>query len=261
MRVPIIANRRIKGEYFRLTFSAPEIAATASAGSFTHLRIDRRQDRILRRPFSIHDTDRATGEVTVVYKVVGRGTSALSALGPGETIDAMGPLGRPFTPAAPGVLPVAVAGGYGAAALFMLTRHAPGVLLMGARSSGDVILTERYREAGFDVRVATNDGSEGVRGLVTELIPPLIEENRDRKLFFYGCGPHPMLMALAKMLRERDLDGELSVDHVMCCGVGACFGCVVKVNDPDSSDGWRYARSCSEGPVFPLSGVYIEPAR
>ena len=258
MKAPILSNQRIKGEYFELVFSAPEIAASAAAGSFTHLRIDRRQDRILRRPFSIHDTDRAAGTVTVVYKVVGRGTAALSELAAGAEIDALGPLGRPFSPAPDDALPVAVAGGYGAAALFMLTRHRPGVLLMGARSSADVILTERYRAAGFDVRIATDDGSEGVRGRVTDLIPELVAGNPGGKFFFYGCGPHPMLMALARMLRERGLDGELSVDHVMCCGVGAGFGCVVKVVDPGSADGWRYARSCSEGPVFPLSDVYVE---
>ena len=258
MKTEIIANTRIQGDYFNLVFRAPEMAAAAAPGQFTHIRIDRRQDRILRRPFSIHDTDPAKGTVTVVYKVVGRGTAALSELAPGAWIDALGPLGRAYTPPASDALPVAVAGGYGAAAMFMLTRKQPGVLLMGARSSADVILTDRYRAAGYDVRVATNDGSQGTKGFVTDLIPALLAEDPGRKLFFYGCGPHPMLMALAKLLRERKLDGELSVDHVMCCGVGACFACVVKVNDPGSPDGWRYARSCSEGPVFPLADVYTE---
>ena len=258
MKAEIIDNARIRGDYFKLVFSAPEMAERAAAGHFTHIRIDRRQDRILRRPFSIHDTDPAAGTVTVVYKVVGRGTAVLSELPSGTGIDALGPLGRAYTPPEPDVLPVAVAGGYGAAAMFMLTRKQPGVLLMGARSAADVILTDRYRDAGYEVRVATNDGSLGTKGFVTDLIPQLVAENPGRKLFFYGCGPHPMLMALAKLLRERKLDGELSVDHVMCCGVGACFACVVKVNDPGSADGWRYARSCSEGPVFPLADVYTE---
>ena len=176
----------------------------------------------------------------------------------GSAVDALGPLGRPYTLPAPDVLPVAVAGGYGAAAMFMLTREQPGVLLMGARSAADVILTERYRDAGYDVRVATNDGSVGTRGFVTELIKPLLEENPAGRFFFYGCGPHPMLMALAKLMKERGLAGELSLDQIMCCGVGACFGCVVKVNDPGSPDGWRYARSCKEGPVFPLADIYVE---
>ena len=258
MKTTIIANTRIQGDYFKLVFSSPEMAERAAAGQFTHIRIDRRQDRILRRPFSIHDTDPASGTVTVVYKVVGRGTAALSGLAAGTGIDALGPLGKSYTPPEPDVLPVAVAGGYGAAAMFMLTRRQPGVLLMGARSAADVILTDRYRDAGYEVRVATNDGSLGQKGFVTDLVPELLAENPGKKFFFYGCGPHPMLMALAKLLRARGLDGELSIDHVMCCGVGACFACVVKVNDPGSPDGWRYARSCSEGPVFPLADVYTE---
>ena len=258
MKAEIIANARIQGDYRRLVFSAPEMAERAAAGRFTHVRIDRRQDRILRRPFSIHDTDPARGTVTVVYKVVGRGTAALSALQAGDAVDAMGPLGRGFTPPEPGVIPVAVAGGYGAAAMYMLSRKSRGVLLMGARSAADVILTERYRDAGYDVRVATNDGSVGTKGFVTELIEPLLNENPGRRFFFYGCGPHPMLMALAKLMKERGLAGELSLDQIMCCGVGACFGCVVKVNDPGSPDGWRYARSCKEGPVFPLADIYVE---
>ena len=258
MKTTIIANTRIQGDYFKLVFSSPEMAERAAAGQFTHIRIDRRQDRILRRPFSIHDTDPASGTVTVVYKVVGRGTAALSGLAAGTGIDALGPLGKSYTPPEPDVLPVAVAGGYGAAAMFMLTRRQPGVLLMGARSAADVILTDRYRDAGYEVRVATNDGSLGQKGFVTDLVPELLAENPGKKFFFYGCGPHPMLMALAKLLRARGLDGELSIDHVMCCGVGACFACVVKVNDPGSPDGWRYARSCSEGPVFPLADVYTD---
>ena len=258
MNAKIIANNRIRGEYYRLVFQAPEMAAHAAAGNFTHLRIDRRQDRILRRPFSIHDADRDAGTVAVVYKVVGHGTRVLSGLGPGDAIDALGPQGRPYTPPEGDVLPVAVAGGYGAAAMYMLTRFQPGVLLMGARSAADVILTERYRDAGYEVRVATNDGSLGQKGFVTDLIPQLLADHPEKKFFFYGCGPHPMLMALAKALRARGLDGELSIDQIMCCGVGACFGCVVKVNDPGSADGWRYARSCSEGPVFPLADVYTE---
>ena len=258
MKAEIIANARIKGDYFRLVFSSPEMAERAAAGHFTHIRIDRRQDRILRRPFSIHDTDRAAGTVTVVYKVVGHGTSALSQLRPGDAIDALGPQGRAYSLPDDDVLPVAVAGGYGAAAMFMLTRRKPGVLLMGARSAADVILTDRYRDAGCEVRIATNDGSLGEKGFVTDLIPKLLADYPGKKFFFYGCGPHPMLMALAKLLRERGLDGELSIDQIMCCGVGACFGCVVKVNDPGSESGWRYARSCSDGPVFPLADVYTE---
>ncbi len=97
MKNRILVNERIQGDYFKLVFEAPEMAKSAVAGTFTHIRIDERQDRMLRRPFSIHDTDPGQGSVTVVYKVVGRGTAALSALKAGDAVDAMGPLGRGFT--------------------------------------------------------------------------------------------------------------------------------------------------------------------
>ena len=142
----------------------------------------------------------------------------------------------------------------------MLTRQSKngGILLLGARSEKDLLLTQEYSRAGFQVKIATDDGSAGIKGRVTDMFPELLEEYKGKKLFFYGCGPHPMLMALAKLMRENGLDGELSVDHIMCCGVGACFGCVVKVNDHAHPGEWMYARSCADGPVFKLADIYTE---
>ena len=259
MKAVIISNRQLQGDYYEVVFTAPEIASKAVAGQFVHIRIDERKDYILRRPFSIHSTDPEKGTVSVAYKVVGKGTAAMKELASGYEFDVMGPLGIGFSAPADDVIPVAVAGGYGSAALYLLSRVSKnkGILLAGARNKNDDILTERYEAAGFDVRVATDDGSMGSKGVVTSLIPQLLEDYKGKKLLFYGCGPHPMLMALGKMLKEYGLDGELSIDHKMCCGVGACFACVIKVNDPGSADGWRYARSCSEGPVFKLENVYL----
>ena len=254
----IVSNVRLQGDYFKVKFFAPEISRAARAGQFVHVRIDRRGDRILRRPFSIHDAA-PSGELTVVYKVVGSGTKALSELAPGACCDLLGPLGRGFSDQPEEVVPVLVAGGYGAAATYLLTRQMKqrGVFLLGARSAEDVLLTDSYRDAGYDVRIATNDGSLGRRGFVTELLDGLFREYAGRELFFYGCGPHPMLMALARILRNRNQRGELSIDHLMCCGVGACFGCVVKVRS-GAPEGWSWARACTDGPVFPLEDVYVE---
>jgi len=258
MIAPILSNERLHGDYFRIRFFAPEIAAAALPGQFVHVRVDRRNDNILRRPFSIHNA--GDNAVTVVYKVVGTGTRRLSELAPGEKCDLLGPLGRAFSLPSSDLIPVAVCGGYGSAATYMLTRQSarPGFLLLGARSKEDLILGEEYEKKGFEVRIATDDGSAGIKGRVTDLIPALLTAHPAEKFFFCGCGPHPMLMALAKMMKERHLDGQLSIDHLMCCGVGACFGCVVKVADPKSEKGWKYARACTDGPVFDLDEVFVE---
>ncbi len=254
----IITNKRLKDEYFQVDFYAPEICAKARPGHFVHVRIANLSHRILRRPFSICNCTDA-GVLTVIYKRVGEGTAALAELPPGVCCDLMGPLGKPFPKPAADEFSVLIDGGYGAAATFMLTKESAmgGLLLLGARSESDLLLVNEYRAKGFEVRVSTDDGSMGHKGLVTDLLDMVIKENKGRKMRFYSCGPGPMLMAVAKMLNSHGLPGEISLDHLMCCGVGACFACVVKVK-ADNEDGWRYARSCSEGPVFRANELYLE---
>ena len=255
----IVSNSLLKDSYYKVDFYVPDICAKTQPGQFVHVKIANLRERILRRPFSISDVN-DSGILTVIYKIVGEGTQALAELPAGTVCDLMGPLGMPFSLPLEDELPVIVAGGYGSAATYLLAKRSPvkGVLLLGARSENDLVLTEKFAAAGFDVRLATQDGSRGHKGLVTELIPPLLQEHAGRKLRFYGCGPHPMLIALAKILQKSGFnDGEISLDHLMCCGVGACFACVVKIK-ADNEDGWRYARTCKEGPVFKAGDVYTD---
>ena len=255
----IISNRCLKGDYCQAVFYAPEIAEKAIPGQFVHLQIGQMSANILRRPFSINNTDPEAGTVQITYKVVGSGTEVLSKLPAGAVCDLLGPLGNGYKMPAEDEIPVMIAGGYGTAAMFMLGKLSAqkGILLVGARSDADLILLEDYAACGCDVRVATNDGSVGTKGFVTVLLDELLKNPEPGKKYrFYACGPTPMLMAAGKMLCSAGReDGELSLDHVMCCGVGACFACVVKVKDGDS---FRYARSCSEGPVFTAGEVYYE---
>jgi dihydroorotate dehydrogenase electron transfer subunit len=236
----LLANSRIQGDYFHASFSAPSIANAAQPGQFIHVRIPELEHRVLRRPFSIYDVD--DNSVHIIYTVVGEGTQRLSHLSSGTEIDIMGPLGNPFTP-----LPAdsaIVAGGYGCAATYLLARRAEAkpIVLIGGRTAGDILLKKEYEALGCDVRISTDDGSMGTEGRVTSIIPDNIK-------WLASCGPIPMLKALAAIMSERKIDGELSMDHAICCGVGACFACVTKVK-ADTPDGWRYARICSEGPVF-----------
>lgn len=253
----IITNSLIKDSYYRVEFHVPELCEKAKAGQFAHVKISGIPNKVLRRPFSISNVD-DSGKLTIIYKVVGAGTDALSTLGPGVVCDVMGPLGNPFSAPEKNDIPVIIAGGYGAAATYLIAKNStrPGILLLGARTSQDLILTDEFRKLGYDVRVSTEDGSEGHKGRVTELLEKLLAGDT-ANMKYYACGPHGMLMAVGKMILAGGLDGELSLDHLMCCGVGACFACVVKVK-ADNEDGWRYARTCKEGPVFKASQVYYD---
>ena len=256
MKNRIIVNERIQGDYFKLVFDAPEIAENASAGSFTHIRIDERQDRMLRRPFSIHDTDPGRGSVTVVYKVVGRGTAVLSALKAGDTVDAMGPLGRGFPVSCKGV-PLLVGGGYGVAPLYFLAKRlmAKGcdprpVLFVGGRTRDDLLALDRFSALGIEVRTATNDGSDGVKGFVTEPLDDALIDLRQKGADFelFTCGPDGLLKAVAMRATGTGMPGWISMDRHMICGVGACFACIQKVKLPNG-DVFN-ARCCVNGPVF-----------
>ncbi|OGV45277.1 MAG: hypothetical protein A2017_08725 [Lentisphaerae bacterium GWF2_44_16] len=254
----IIRNAELQDSYRKLELYAPGICAETKAGQFVHMQISGLRDRILRRPFSISDVNK-DGVLTIIYKVVGAGTEVLSTQEEGSTCSLLGPLGTPFSLPGKDEIPVIVAGGYGAAATYLLAKRAEskGVMLLGARSEKDLILTKEFSDIPFELRTATEDGSTGDKCLVTDLLETIIREKSAKKLRFYGCGPHGMLMAMGKILIENGLDGELSLDHLMCCGVGACFACVVKVK-ADNEDGWRYARTCKEGPVFNASSIYYE---
>ena len=254
----VISNVCLKGDYYRIVFFAPEIAEKAKAGQFVHVLIPTLKDRILRRPFSINDTDAEKGLLTVTYKKVGRGTAELALLQEGVSCRIMGPQGNGFTVPDEETFPILVAGGYGSAATFLLAKHSPqkGIFLMGARSEKDLILFEEYEKVNYDVRLATNDGSVGHKGFVTELLDDAIAAAKGRKIMIYGCGPEAMLLALGRLALEKGVKAELSLDRNMCCGTGACFACVVKVKDESAPEKWRYSRSCKEGPVYGAEEVY-----
>ena len=255
----ILKNECIGESYKRIVFSAPAICPKVKPGQFVHIQITSLRDRILRRPFSICDVNKK-GELTVIYKVVGEGTAVLATLPEGAECSIMGPQGIPFSIPEKNEVPVIVAGGYGSAATYILAKSAPvpGKILMGAKTSSDLILINEFKKTGFEVLLATEDGSHGEKGYVTKLLEETIKTPPSKNVRFYGCGPHGMLMAMGKMLLQNGLDGELSLDHLMCCGIGACYACVVKVKDETRSDGWRYARTCKEGPVFNARTIFYD---
>ena len=251
----IVRNRRLKGGYHQVDLATARIAAAVAPGQFVHVRLPELEHRLLRRPFSVCDADPASGLLSIVYKVVGAGTAHLATLRTGSVLSLMGPLGRGFTPPRQGSTPVIVAGGYGCAATYLLACRSPEpcICLLGGRSQADLLLVREFRQAGCTVKLATDDGTRGHRGPVTDLLAEALRAGVPAPAI-YACGPHPMLHAVSRIAAEHGLDAEVSLDHAMCCGVGACFACVVRLK-ADTPDGWEYVRTCQQGPVFKASQV------
>jgi dihydroorotate dehydrogenase electron transfer subunit len=245
--VQIVSNERDTDSYFRLVLRAPQIAPLIQPGQFAHIRVLPMKDALLRRPFSIFQVRDDT--FSVLYKTVGKGTEVLSRMRAGEELHVIAPLGHGFTlPKPGGETPLLVAGGYGMAALYLLAQRSSqkGIVFVGGQRRVDILCEKEFRVLDWDVRVTTEDGSHGEKGIVTQ--PLLAELKRTvarRKLF--ACGPTGMLKAVSKIAEEFKVPAELSMDEHMCCGVGVCLTCVVPVK---TGDGWEYQRSCTEGPVF-----------
>jgi dihydroorotate dehydrogenase electron transfer subunit len=259
--VQIVSNERDTDSYFRLVLRAPQIAPLIQPGQFAHVRIPPLKDALLRRPFSIFQV--AGDTFSILYKTVGKGTDALARMRAGETLSVIAPLGRGFTiPKTGGEIPLLVAGGYGMAAMFLLAQRSPqkGIVFVGGRRRVDILCEKEFAALGWEVRAATEDGSHGEKGLVTQ---PLLKkigkrktENGNYKLF--ACGPTPMLKAVGKIAADFNLPCELSMDEHMCCGVGTCLTCVIPVKN---DGGWEYQRTCTEGPVFDSRQIVWHPQR
>lgn len=243
-------HEAVNGGYRLLTIDVPSIAPDVRPGQFVHARIPNSEDTLLRRPFSVYRTEGKA--LSILYKAVGKGTERLRGVAPGDAIDLLGPLGNGFPEPASGKEPVLVAGGYGMAALYMLAHNHPGAgtAYFGGRAAVDILCREAFEENGWTVVVATEDGSDGFKGRVTE---PLIERLNAREASapepeFFACGPNGMLRAVGDLAMARGWTAWLSMDRHMGCGVGACLTCVQKIKTDDG--GWIWARVCKEGPVF-----------
>lgn len=270
-RAEVIQNQKKGPRLFRLDLRSPEICREARPGQFLHLEVaDRGYDPLLRRPFSIYDVDRENGVMSVTYKVVGLGTEILSRRGKGESLEVMGPLGRPFTLWEQDESVIMVAGGVGYAPLNFLAREllAKKVkvqVLLGARKSEELVGEEDLNRMGISPEVAVEDGSRGFSGRVTDLLKSKLEGQSFHRL--YSCGPCSMLKEVTLISRERNLKGEVSLESIMACGVGACLGCAFPVkenindeheNSAAGSQGQKiaYKRVCMEGPTFSLEEVF-----
>ncbi len=253
----VLSNTRLSPEYNVIRLSAPEIAGRALPGQFVMVRPQTGLDPLLRRPFSIFEIlrdghGRPSG-VSLLNKQVGAGTSRLYRADPGDRIGCLGPLGRPFVPVGPPQEAWLVAGGVGLAPFATLAealaqRRTPMTLFYGARTADALYYVSFFEDLGAKLVLATEDGSRGLTGRVTDpLARALAEQARDLPLTIYACGPTPMMRAVASLGERAGRPVFVSLEPVMGCGLGGCYSCVVPVRRANTS---HFVRSCLDGPVF-----------
>ena len=252
---------KIKSDVYRLTAESPFLAENSLPGQFLHVHAG--GSVILRRPFSVHQV--SGDKVSVLFRVRGKGTLALSKFREGEILDILGPLGKGFkydeNISSYGRI-VFLAGGIGAAPLVFLSEEIRklqkeqekdrGVVILGAQTKEDILCEKEFRETGFNVMVATEDGSAGFKGTGVAMFGSMFsgEELKQLKLRVYACGPAQMFKTLFEVIAPYPgIECEASFEQVMGCGMGVCMGCAIH-----TKYGYRYV--CKDGPVFNIREVY-----
>jgi dihydroorotate dehydrogenase electron transfer subunit len=246
-------NRQVTHDTWTMGFKVPELAAAIRPGQFVMVRVRSALEPLLRRPFSVCGVEKDL--VKVVYRVVGKGTAIMAAARPGENLQILGPLGKPFVVPEEKRLPVLVAGGIGIAPLFFLAeslRTRELEFMMGFRSAGDIIRLEGARSPSHNWSIATDDGTGGHAGFVTDLLLLTLGKKQGLALSLFACGPKPMLKKVAETATKHGVPCQVSLESVMACGFGVCQGCAVKAF-PGESRSYHYV--CQEGPIFPVQDV------
>ena len=249
--VPIVSHYETAPNHHRIKFHDPEIASQAKAGQFVHVlpRGETSSDPLLRRAFSFLSVTCDTFEI--LYRVEGRGTAQMASWRVGDCANVIGPLGVGFAALpSPPRRAILVGGGVGVPPMAMLasTRQQDQSILalIGSRSALDVLCQDDFAQYDVTVRVATDDGSTGHHGFVTDLLSEELRLNSEATV--YACGPLPMLRAVSALCDKFQVDCQVSLEENMPCGIGVCNGCVIGVHGAGDDYG-RYRRICVEGPV------------
>ncbi|MEJ5300373.1 MAG: dihydroorotate dehydrogenase electron transfer subunit [Thermodesulforhabdaceae bacterium] len=253
----IIENRSLTASIYHLVLKAPDISKEARPGQFVMVRISDGLIPLLRRPFSFFRIRKDEGIVEIAYRLVGKGTMALSRKKEGEELDLLGPLGNGFRlPPAEVKTVWVLAGGIGIASVMSLIEEIrlkrPDVHLVlyyGAKSSSDFLSISELSRLCSEVKYSTDDGSFGFCGSVLGCAVNDCEASKVLPSYLYACGPPVMLAHVAKWALQHNIPSQFSLESLMGCGVGACLGCAIpKKNELSNSP--SYVHVCFEGPVF-----------
>ena len=236
----IVSNEALTRDVFKMVLSG-DTSHVTNCGQFVNIQLD---GMFLRRPISVCDYDDKT--LTIIYKVVGKGTEAMSAMAPGKELDILTGLGNGYDLSYAGENPVLLGGGVGVPPMYNLAKKLVAAgkkvsVILGFNTQSEIFYENEFKALGCDVTVTTVDGSYGVKGFVTDALPVSYS-------YFYTCGPEPMLKAVYK---ATTTSGQMSFEERMGCGFGACMGCSCKTLT-------GYKRICKEGPVMKKEEILWE---
>jgi len=264
LKANVVDQVEVAEDSFVLSLHAPQIASVIQPGQFIQIRPIEKSDPLLPRPFSIYRV--RNGEMLdILYEVVGRGTALMSGAKKGTAFSIFGPLGNQFTYPTGKTLSFLIGGGVGLAPFYDLSealldphrgkqKKENITVLLGARHRKKIFCEADFKHLGVSFEVATDDGSYGFRGLITELLEKKLTSSKGASCQLYACGPKPMLKAIAHLATEFQVPCEMSVDAHMPCGYGICFGCAIqtktKKESSPSMNGHCYKLVCTDGPVF-----------
>lgn len=235
------SNENIARDVYRMELAGDSSHITRP-GQFINIKLD---GLYLRRPISV--CDRSDDSITIIYKVVGKGTEQMSRMTGGEKLDTLVGLGNGFDVSRSGERPLIIGGGVGTPPMYLLAKElikagSTPTAVTGFNSAADVILERELSDLGIKVIVTTADGSYGIKGFVTDAFAGL------DYTYFYTCGPEPMLKAV---YHATETEGEMSFEERMGCGFGACMGCTCKTK-------YGNKRICRDGPVLTKSEVIFD---
>lgn len=240
----IIGKKKLAPGIFDLAVYSPALALLSKPGQFGNIRVE---GKTLRRPISICDVDRDKGVLRFVIEVRGEGTNLLCQMHPGQHMDILAPLGNGFSLPETKETALFVGGGIGVPPLLYPAKQygRDAAVILGFRSAANAILIGDFAAAGCAVQVATDDGTMGHHGFVTDLVRQSLSQRRVDRV--YACGPLPMLKAVGALCEEKNVPCQVSLEERMACGVGACLVCACKtIRDSRTI----YLHVCKDGPVF-----------
>ena len=252
----VLINDQVAKDIWLMRLELPRVAALVRPAQFVSVRPRDGWDPLLRRPLSVLRANRSDGWVELLLDEVGPGTSMLASRCPGDTVDTLGPLGQAYTPARDAGRVILLAGGVGIVPLAFWAneeRERDAVLLFGAATRSRLPDLGRLVPPELTVEIATEDGSAGHQGFVTELMEPHI---RSGGCQVFCCGPTRMMAAAARIAARFKVPCNVSLENHMACGFGACVGCVVKQSG-ESDPYRRYLRVCVDGPVFDAARITL----